>query len=63
MKVWNWEGFWGYFTNGYLLEGELALAAPTALRVQGIEIELVQLDHLAADVAELAAEGAGITGV
>ena len=20
MKVWNWEGFWGYFTNLYLLE-------------------------------------------
>ena len=23
MKVWNWEGFWGYFTNLYLLEGAL----------------------------------------
>ena len=23
MKVWNWEGFWGYFTNAYLLEGAL----------------------------------------
>ena len=21
MKVWNWEGFWSYFTNLYLLEG------------------------------------------
>ena len=23
MKVWNWEGFWGYFGNLYLLEGAL----------------------------------------
>jgi polar amino acid transport system permease protein len=23
MKVWNWEGFWSYFTNLYLLEGAL----------------------------------------
>jgi polar amino acid transport system permease protein len=23
MKVWNWEGFWSYFTNLYLLEGTL----------------------------------------
>jgi polar amino acid transport system permease protein len=23
MKAWNWEGFWGYFTNLYLLEGAL----------------------------------------
>ena len=23
MKVWDWEGFWGYFTNLYLLEGAL----------------------------------------
>jgi len=23
MKVWNWDGFWGYFTNIYLLEGAL----------------------------------------
>ena len=23
MKGWNWEGFWGYFTNLYLLEGAL----------------------------------------
>ncbi len=23
MTVWNWEGFWGYFTNLYLLEGAL----------------------------------------
>src|SRR4029450_7453601 len=23
MKVRNWEGFWGYFTNLYLLEGAL----------------------------------------
>ena len=23
MKIWNWEGFWGYFTNLYLLEGAL----------------------------------------
>ena len=23
MSVWNWEGFWGYFTNLYLLEGAL----------------------------------------
>src|SRR5436190_5416004 len=23
MKVWNWDGFWGYFTNLYLLEGAL----------------------------------------
>jgi polar amino acid transport system permease protein len=23
VKVWNWEGFWGYFTNLYLLEGAL----------------------------------------
>jgi polar amino acid transport system permease protein len=23
MKVWNWEGFWGSFTNLYLLEGAL----------------------------------------
>ena len=23
MKVWNWDGFWSYFTNGYLLEGVL----------------------------------------
>jgi polar amino acid transport system permease protein len=21
MKVWNWDGFWAYFTNAYLLEG------------------------------------------
>ena len=23
MKIWNWEGFWSYFTNLYLLEGAL----------------------------------------
>ena len=23
MNVWNWEGFWSYFTNLYLLEGAL----------------------------------------
>jgi polar amino acid transport system permease protein len=23
VKVWDWEGFWGYFTNLYLLEGAL----------------------------------------
>jgi len=23
MSVWNWEGFWSYFTNLYLLEGAL----------------------------------------
>src|ERR1700761_6787097 len=23
MKIWNWDGFWGYFTNLYLLEGAL----------------------------------------
>ena len=23
MKVWHWDGFWGYFTNIYLLEGAL----------------------------------------
>jgi polar amino acid transport system permease protein len=23
MKVWNWDGFWGYFGNLYLLEGAL----------------------------------------
>jgi polar amino acid transport system permease protein len=23
MRVWNWEGFFGYFTNPYLLEGAL----------------------------------------
>lgn len=23
MKVWNWDGFWGYFTNAYLLEGAI----------------------------------------
>jgi polar amino acid transport system permease protein len=23
VKIWNWEGFWGYFTNLYLLEGAL----------------------------------------
>ncbi len=23
MKVWNWEGFWSYFSNLYLLEGAL----------------------------------------
>jgi polar amino acid transport system permease protein len=23
MKVWNWDGFWAYFTNAYLLEGAL----------------------------------------
>ncbi|MGD9883696.1 MAG: amino acid ABC transporter permease [Reyranella sp.] len=23
MKVWNWDGFWSYFTNLYLLEGAL----------------------------------------
>ncbi len=23
MKVWHWDGFWGYFTNLYLLEGAL----------------------------------------
>ena len=23
MTVWNWDGFWGYFTNLYLLEGAL----------------------------------------
>ena len=23
MTVWNWEGFWSYFTNLYLLEGAL----------------------------------------
>ena len=23
MKVWDWEGFWGFFTNLYLLEGAL----------------------------------------
>ncbi|KPL52701.1 ABC transporter permease [Prosthecomicrobium hirschii] len=32
MKVWNWEGFFSYFVNGYLLTGALvtlALAAAT----------------------------------
>jgi polar amino acid transport system permease protein len=24
MKVWNWEGFWSYFLNTYLLEGALS---------------------------------------
>jgi polar amino acid transport system permease protein len=23
MRVWNWEGFWGYFVNPYLLQGAL----------------------------------------
>jgi polar amino acid transport system permease protein len=23
MQVWHWDGFWGYFTNLYLLEGAL----------------------------------------
>lgn len=29
MKGWNWEGFWGYFTNLYLLEGALWTIALT----------------------------------
>ena len=29
MTVWNWEGFWGYFTNLYLLEGALWTIALT----------------------------------
>ena len=29
MKVWNWEGFWSYFTNLYLLEGALWTIALT----------------------------------
>lgn len=30
MKVWNWEGFWSYFTNLYLLEGALWTIGLTA---------------------------------
>jgi polar amino acid transport system permease protein len=29
MKVWNWEGFWNYLTNLYLLEGALVTIALT----------------------------------
>jgi polar amino acid transport system permease protein len=30
MKVWNWDGFWSYFTNLYLLEGALWTIGLTA---------------------------------
>jgi polar amino acid transport system permease protein len=29
MKGWDWEGFWGYFTNLYLLEGALVTVGLT----------------------------------
>jgi polar amino acid transport system permease protein len=29
MKGWNWDGFWGYFVNPYLLEGALVTIALT----------------------------------
>src|SRR5215217_7416673 len=31
MKIWNWEGFWGYFTNLYLLEGALLMIGLTII--------------------------------
>jgi len=33
MKVWNWEGFWGYFTNAYLLEGALVTLGLTVATI------------------------------
>jgi polar amino acid transport system permease protein len=30
MKVWNWDGFWSYFLNPYLLEGALWTVVLTA---------------------------------
>jgi polar amino acid transport system permease protein len=30
MKVWNWEGFWSYFVNPYLLQGALVTLGLTA---------------------------------
>ncbi|MBL8571827.1 MAG: amino acid ABC transporter permease [Phreatobacter sp.] len=30
MKGWNWDGFWGYFINPYLLEGAIVTIALTA---------------------------------
>lgn len=31
MKGWNWDGFWGYFVNGYLLEGALVTIVLTVV--------------------------------
>lgn len=42
MKGWNWEGFWGYFLNAYLLEGALVTIALTVVGlVLGLIVGLV----------------------
>ncbi|MBM3537361.1 MAG: amino acid ABC transporter permease [Alphaproteobacteria bacterium] len=48
MKGWNWEGFWGYFVNGYLLEGALVTIALTIVAlalglVLGLIIALMRM--------------------
>lgn len=42
MSVWNWQGFWSYFTNTYLLEGALVtLGLTLATLVLGMILALV----------------------
>ena len=42
MKVWNWEGFFSYFTNGYLLGGAgVTLGLTAATLVLGMLLALV----------------------
>jgi polar amino acid transport system permease protein len=42
MKGWNWDGFWGYFLNAYLLEGALVTIALTVVGlVLGLIVGLV----------------------
>jgi len=42
MKGWNWDGFWGYFLNVYLLEGALVTIALTVVGlVLGLIVGLV----------------------
>jgi polar amino acid transport system permease protein len=42
MKGWNWDGFWGYFVNPYLLQGALVTIGLTVVAlVLGLVVGLV----------------------
>jgi len=42
MKGWNWDGFWGYFVNPYLLQGALVTIALTIVAlVLGLVVGLL----------------------
>jgi polar amino acid transport system permease protein len=42
MKVWNWDGFFSYFTNGYLLQGTLVtLGLTLSTLVLGMVLGLI----------------------